>query len=64
MKGNSINQSNAKLEDEKPVIATEAWQFSFKVMKVWITSHSLVMMVGLCSFAIAQVHNFSDNGFI
>ena len=32
------------LEDEKPVIASEAWQSSFKVTKVWITSHSLVMM--------------------
>ena len=31
------------LEDEKPVIASEAWQSSFKVTKVWITSHSLVM---------------------
>jgi hypothetical protein len=27
------------LEDEKPVIASEAWQSSFKVTKVWITSH-------------------------
>jgi hypothetical protein len=32
------------LEDEKPVIASEAWQSSFKVMKVLITLHSLVIV--------------------
>jgi hypothetical protein len=31
------------LEDKKPVIPSKAWQSSFKAMKVWITSHSLVM---------------------
>ena len=37
-------RGNLLLEDEKPVIASEAWQSSFKVTKVWITSHSLAIV--------------------
>ncbi len=63
MKGNSINQSNAKLEDEKPVIASEAWQSSFKVTKVWITSHSLVMKTFVMARSVsdAAIHKAMDH---
>ena len=33
----------ARSSSDAPVMASEAWPSSFKVTKVWITSHSLVM---------------------